>query len=134
MTAQVLVTLPDNVYERVQQLAQVRQQEIAEAIAAYLDDTLPESKVVTLTTEQIAQKAALQREKAAYIKLHPMLKKKYLGLYVAVYNEKLIDSDSNYGILYERVRSQYPNEVVLMTEVEDEPMKTIVVRSPRLIR
>ncbi len=134
MTAQVLVTLPDSVYERVQQLAQVRQQEIAEAIVEYLDDTLPENEAVTLTAEQIAQKSALQREKAAYIKLHPMLKQKYLGLYVAIYNGKLIDSDSNYGMLYERVRGQYPNEVILMTEVEDEAMKTIVVRSPRLIR
>ena len=134
MTAQVLVTLPDSVYERAQQLAEVRQQEIAEAIAAYLDDTLPECPVAALTTEKIAQKSALQREKSAYIKLHLMLKKQYLGLYVAIYNGNLIDSDSNYGILHERIRSQYPNEVVWMAEVEDEPMQTIVVRSPRLVR
>lgn len=134
MPAQVLVTLPDSVYERVQQLAQVHQQEIAEAIAEYLETNLPSVEPTRQIPEtRSTQKAALAREKAAYIRMHPMLKEKYFGQHVAIYQGELIDMDSDYGQLYERIRARYPNEIVWLATVTEEPIETIVVRSPRFV-
>lgn len=134
MTAQVLVTLPDSVYERVQRFAEAHQQGIAEAIAEYLDSTLPREEAIVSSAKQGRHSIALRREKAAYIAMHAILKEQYLGRYVAFYGGNLIDTDKDYGALYERVRSRYPDEVVLVTQVQEEPVKTIHVRSPRLGR
>lgn len=134
MAAQVLVTLPDSVYERVQQLAEAHQQGIAEAIAEYLEANLPvvEPARQVIATHTI-QKSALAREKAAYLKLHPMLKGKYFGQHVAIYQGELIDVDTDYGQLYERIRARYPNQIVWLATVTEDPIETIVVRSPRFV-
>ena len=134
MTAQILVTLPDKVYQRVQWLAQARQQDVAEAIAEYLDATLPVAEPSRQAVATIAgQKAVLAREKAAYIKMYPMLKEKYFGQHVAIYQGELIDSDTDYGQLYERIRERYPKEIVWLATVTEEPIETIIVRSPRFV-
>ncbi|MCE7981448.1 MAG: hypothetical protein DYG89_09670 [Caldilinea sp. CFX5] len=54
------------------------------------------------------QSAALAREEAAYIRLHPQLKVTHFGRYVAIYQGKLIDADDTFGALVERVRRNFP--------------------------
>jgi hypothetical protein len=77
--------------------------------------------------------AAVEREMQAYIALHPMLKEKYLGQHVAIYDGQLIDVDEDFDALYRRIDVQYPDEFVWLATVEEEAMPTLVFRSPRLL-
>jgi hypothetical protein len=79
------------------------------------------------------EETAVKREMQAYITLHPMLKEKYLGQHVAIYEGKLIDVDQDYGALCQRIDAQYPNEFVWLATVGEEAMPTLVFRSPRLL-
>ncbi len=130
----VVLDLPDKVYERAQHLAQVRQQAVNELLAKVLDDALPLTELETEVDDWSAEDAALEREMQAYIAMHPQLKEKYLGQHVAVYGGKLIDHDQDFDALYERVRKQYPDEVVWISTVKAEPIEIIYIRSPRLIQ
>ncbi len=83
--------------------------------------------------EETEREAAIRREEAAFRKLHPSLYKQYAGEYVAVYNEQLIDSDSDQVALYRRVRKQHPGEFIWIAPVNENPDEVLVFRSPRLL-
>jgi hypothetical protein len=129
MTLHVNVPLSESTYKRVKQWADSRRQDVGEAIAEYLDDTLPtaDNHAVPLSEED----EAVAREEAAYIRLHPQLKKTHFGQYVAVHNGRLIDQDTDYGAILKRVDQQYPDEFVWVAKVEDEAIGTLYFRSPR---
>ena len=63
--------------------------------------------------------------------MHPTLKEKYYGKHVAIYEGKLIDVDEDGQALYRRIDAHYPNTFVWMTEVKDEPIDVVYMRSPR---
>ena len=79
------------------------------------------------------REAAMIREEAAFRELHPSLYKQYAGEYVAIYNEQLIDSDSDQVALYRRTRKQYPGEFIWIAPVNDTPDEVLVFRSPRFL-
>ncbi len=76
----------------------------------------------------------MQQEIAAYHQMHPALLLKYKGAQVAIHQGQLVDFDSDLLSLFLRIRERYPDEVVLIRQVYDEPEKVYVVRSPRLER
>jgi hypothetical protein len=78
------------------------------------------------------REAAMQREEAAFRRLHPTLYKQHAGQYVAIYNEQLIDSDQNQIALYRRVRQQHPGEFIWVGPVHETPDEVLIFRSPRL--
>ncbi|MEM7534858.1 MAG: DUF5678 domain-containing protein [Chloroflexota bacterium] len=82
--------------------------------------------------EESALNRAMWREEMAYRRLHPSLLDTYLGQYVAIYDEQLIDHDMDELELYLRVRKQFGDEFVLMTQVEDEAEAVYTFRSPKL--
>ncbi|MCX6044962.1 MAG: DUF5678 domain-containing protein [Chloroflexi bacterium] len=134
MTAQILVTLPDKVYQRVQWLAQARQQDVAEAIVKILDETLP----VDVADEDFGDLSeldqAVEREIAAYHAMHATLWEEYPGQHVAIYGGQLIDHDRDGVALSQRIDQQYPDEFVLMRKVESEPERVLYFRSPRMVK
>ena len=135
MTEQVTVTLPNQLYKRVQRLAQTKQRQLAETIVDHLEATLPFTESVPSSDEMhMNQSAALAHEEAAYVRLHPQLQLTHLGRYVAIYQGKLIDEDDTLGPMVERVRSKLPNQVVWMTQVKAEPIQTLIKRGNRLLR
>ena len=134
MTTQVVLELPDQVYERAQHLAQLRQQAVAEVNTDVLDDVLPLDDINAESESSTATDDPLDREMQAYITMHPRLKEQYFGQHVAIYQGQLIDHDKDFDALYERVRQQYPDEIVWMSTVKAEPIETIYVRSPRWIQ
>lgn len=77
---------------------------------------------------------ALDREMQAYIAMHPQLKEKFFGQHVAIFQEELIDHDENYDNLIERVREKYPTETVWISTVSDDAIRTVHMRSPRLVK
>ena len=131
MTQYVEVPLSTTTYERVQRLAKRRHQKVGEAIATFLDESLPDSILSFIPPAE--EDPDVEREMQAYIRLHPQLKEKYIGQYVAIYQGQLVDYDTNYGTLLDRVDSRYPDVFVWVTPVEEEPIGTIVFRSPRFL-
>lgn len=51
---------------------------------------------------------------------------------MAIYNGRLIDSDEQYGALFERIDAYYPDKFVWMTQVKDNAIETLFVRSFRV--
>lgn len=132
MTTQLTLNIPDRLLRRAKALATVRKQEVAEAVTEFLDTHLPATEPERIDEFPRAEQVnALEKEKQAYLRMHPMLKKQYFGRFVAVHRGELIDSDDDFAILYERIHARLPNQIVWMSKVEEEPIKTVVMRSPR---
>jgi hypothetical protein len=74
---------------------------------------------------------AVEREKAAYLALHPMLLEKYPGEYVAIHGGQLIDHDGDGVALSRRIYARFPDEFVWISPVRAQPLEEWVVRSPR---
>lgn len=116
-------------YERLSRWAELHQRDVGEAIALYLAEYLPIGERTTVPPAEADPQ--LEREKAAYERLHAALREKYSGQYVAIYSGQMVDHDSDYGALFERIDDRFPGVFVWLTRVEDEPIGTIVFRSPR---
>ncbi|HCB50210.1 MAG TPA: hypothetical protein DEP47_11985 [Chloroflexi bacterium] len=127
MANQVTVTIPQAVYDRVKQLAILRNQKVADLLAEAI--ALVEADMATPSDEQ-----RMAREEAAYQTMYDELKTKYAGEYVAIFNGQLIDHDSDELALLRRLDAQYPDDIVLMRKVSAEPEPDLRMRSPRLIR
>jgi hypothetical protein len=76
---------------------------------------------------------AMNQEGAAYRHLHPALKEKYLGQYVAIYGGNLVDYDSDQVELYLRSKKRYAGEFVWIAPVQEEAEEVYVIHSPRLV-
>lgn len=76
------------------------------------------------------QLAQLDAEIAAFEKLHPELRQKHLGEWVAVHEQKLVDHDSDRAALYKRVRAAYGRTAVLIRQVTEQPDNEIWIRTP----
>ena len=107
-----------------QELVQLLEQETAANGIA-----IPEKEEV----EETKREAAMLREEVAFRKLHPSLYKQYAGEYVAIYNEQLIDSDSDQVALYRRIRKQHTGQFIWIAPVKENPDEVLVFRSPRLL-
>jgi hypothetical protein len=129
MIEQITISIPQTLYRRARELARSRNRPVDDVLVELLDQVLPPDENEAVDDEE----TAVKREMQAYITLHPMLKEKYLGQHVAIYEGKLIDVDQDYGALYQRIDAQYPNEFVWLATVEEEAMPTLVFRSPRLL-
>jgi len=76
------------------------------------------------------QLAQLDAEIAAFEKLHPELRQKHLGEWVAVHEQKLVDHDNDRAALYKRVRAAYGRTAVLIRQVTERPDNEIWIRTP----
>ena len=131
MTQNVNVPLSDRAYRRLKRWSEARQQDIGDAIADFLLENLPEND--TLVIPPAESDPQVEREKAAYVRLHSQLKEQYAGQYVAIHGGELVDHDPDYGVLFERIDDRYPDDFVWLTRVEEEPIGTIQFRSPRFV-
>lgn len=76
----------------------------------------------------------MEKEVAAFERLHPTLIKDYLGEYVALHQGQIVDHDHNQIVLADRIESDYPDQVVLIRQVQPQLPPPLMVRSPRLVR
>lgn len=128
MADQVTVTIPQVVYDRAQQLALLRNKEVADVLAEALE-LAEEAGREALSEEQL-----MAREEAAYQAMHKDLVARYVGEYVAIHRGQIVDHDSDELALLRRIDARYPDEVVLMKRVLPQPESELRFRSPRLIR
>lgn len=125
----ITITLPDNVYRRVQNLAEETQRDVVELVTERIVDSF-----AGYTFPIDPNRPKMIRERAAYEAMHQSLLPGYVGKYVAIYQAELIDADDDIMELDKRVRAQYPDELILITRVEPEAQRTLHFRSPRIIR
>lgn len=76
------------------------------------------------------QRAKLDQEIAEFEKLHSQLKQKYLGEWVAIHHQKLVDHDKDIGALYHRIRSKYGKTSVLIRQVTEKPIEEVSITTP----
>lgn len=134
MATKITIELPDHLYQETQEFARLHRVEMEAAISALIEQGLVSAEVEPEHSAQSSSNSSVERERAAYIALHSVLQEKYMGQYVAIYHGKLIDYDGDAAALSDRVRSRYPNEFVLVTQVRHKPIRTIDARSPRVMR
>jgi predicted transcriptional regulator len=133
MAGNVTVTISERLYRRALELARRRQESLTAVIEQALEQGLPADGPVTDTGQMDAEEAAVQRELAAFVDLHPSLKDRYGGHHVAIYEGRLVDHDLDREALYRRIAARYPDRFVWLAPVDDEPLPTLHFRSPRLV-
>jgi hypothetical protein len=108
---------------------------------------LPEgSEVYVVVTGQTAQQlpvsrndetlpadTAIAREEAAFYRMHVDLLQKYLGEYVAVYNEEMVDHDRDQVALYLRIKALYPGQFVWIVPVRETAVEEYNMRPARFV-
>ncbi len=94
------------------------------------------SSVTTLVNQAVEnylrqqQRAKLDQEIAAFEKMHPELKKSYLGEWVAVHQQALVDHDKDVPALYRRIRAKYGRTSVLIRQVSESAVEEVWSRTP----
>ncbi len=135
MTMKVTLNLDETLYERAKLLAQSQRQDIAKALTKWLEETLPAAEEGGIPKTSIqGDDAAIDREMQAYIAMHPRLLQRYRNQYVAIHNGELVDHDKEFDSLLARIDAAYPNQFVWLTKVEEQPIRELTFRSPRLTR
>ena len=113
------IVLPPDLQTRVDELASQESKSAYEVLQA---------AVRSYQRERNREK--LRKEIAAYEVMHPQIKEKYLGEWVAVHDGQLVDHDPDRAALYMRVRQAYGNLSVLIREVTEEPSRDLWLRTP----
>jgi hypothetical protein len=126
MSTQITLTIPDNVYQQAEQVAQTSNRPVTEVLAETLVSAFPPLDVNS-------NREAMQREVAAFEIMHSDLWKQYAHQYVAIFQKKVIDHDIDELALVERIDKKYPEAVVLIRQVLPQLPKALVFRSPRLV-
>lgn len=75
------------------------------------------------------QQEQVSAEAKHYRQQHADLKKRYIGLFVAMLNGEVIDSDREFLPLHKRIRKQHGNRGVFITQVNQEPLQTLQRRN-----
>lgn len=122
MSEQITLTIPTSLYRRASRIARLHQKDVA--------DVLVEAIVLA---EEEGEETAVDREEAAFRRLHPILRQKYQGQYVAIYGGELVDHDTDQLALFLRMRQQYPDQFVWIAPVRSTPQEIYRMRSPRFV-
>jgi hypothetical protein len=76
------------------------------------------------------QRVKLDQEIKAYESMHSELRVNYLGQWVAIHEQKLIDHDSDRLALYRRIREKYGRISVLLRQVTEQLIEEVWLRTP----
>lgn len=78
--------------------------------------------------------AQMREEERAFDEMKERLAADYLGEFVAVFQQTVVDHDSNELALLTRISECYPDEVVLIRQVLEQEEPPFLFRSPHLVR
>ena len=129
MSEQITITVSSDVYEHIVEQAEQSQRHISELVEDVVSSAFDRPK-----PHIHPQRTQMLKEIAAYKQMHPQLVEQYLGQYVAIYQGKLIDHDTNSEALHLRIRASYPDKIILQRKVERDADPVLHFRSPRIIR
>lgn len=123
---QITLTIPDDIYEEVEAVAERQNRSVEEILTETINQTFEPFPL----DENHAQMA---QEMESYKKIHPELWGKYPREFVAVMGGQVIDHDSDLTKLAIRIEENYPDRVVLLEEVLATLPPVLYMRSPRFI-
>lgn len=103
-------------------------EEIASQYGLEADDLL--NKALKNYRRQL-EETKIEAEKQHFLRQHSLLKKNYLGRFIALHHGQIVDHDQDFETLHRRIRQKYGREAILMRRVEEEPDRPLVWRSPR---
>ncbi|MEM7533748.1 MAG: DUF5678 domain-containing protein [Chloroflexota bacterium] len=79
-----------------------------------------------LNPEDVEDERIMAQEMEAYRQMHPELLKKYPHQYVVIHQGELVDRDTDYSVLIERVYENYSEtRVILVRQVLPEIIPTL---------
>ncbi len=125
MSTQIVLEVPDDIYERVERLAVTTEREVAEVLLDTITRTFSPFPVDP-------NRSVMNRNIEKFKALHAELVMTHLGQFVAICDDKLVDHDPDPVTLLQRVRTQYPDKVVLRRKVETVPEHQLRIRHPRI--
>ena len=73
---------------------------------------------------------ALNRESAAYAEIHASLWQTIPGMWIAMYEGRIVDQDDDPRALHLRVRDRFGETPILMCQVGPTPQEEIWMRTP----
>jgi hypothetical protein len=125
LSRQVLLQVSDEIYQQANRIA-VRTRR---AVADVLLETITRSFAPLPIDDN---RPAMNRNVEAFTVLHAELVKQYLGQCVAIHEGELVDHDADPVALLHRIRTRFPDQVVLRRKVEPLPEREIRIRHPRI--
>lgn len=126
MEGEATLTIPVELYQRIERLAAVREASVDYFVQDMLIQAVDQMEIT-------ADEAKIDLEDAAYEAMHPELFEKYAGQYVAIHKGKLVDVDEDPMALYLRMDERFPDEVILIKQVTELPEPDLYVPSFRLL-
>ncbi|MDM8527977.1 hypothetical protein QUF58_07150 [Anaerolineales bacterium HSG24] len=117
------IMVEEQLYQQAEVTAQIHQTDLTDLFSQALRRYLWE-----LDRRKIAQEGELYR------KQHADLKKKYLGVYIAMHQGQVVDHDAEFDLLRQRVRQQFGRTPVMMTLVTEEVDQPLTSHSFRMKR
>lgn len=133
MATQVTLTVPDELYHRAERIARLKEQDIKDLFTEVLTESIMQEETLVQDTLAYEPSEVVEREKAAYIAMHPILWQRYPREHVAILGGKVVDHDTDGVALSRRVYERYPDDFVLIRQVEPEPDRVLQFRSPRFV-
>ena len=123
----VSIGIPQKLFQRVQALASERHQAVPDLLEEAIE--LVESSLPVDDKED----HQMFLEEEAYQTMHHELMVQFVGQYVAIFQGKVVDNDQDEMALLDRINARFPQQIVLLKQVQPLPEPDIFVRSPRLI-
>ena len=127
MSTQITLTIPDNVYQQVEGMAQSTNRQVTEILTETILSAF-------LPLHINKRRAAMQREVAAFEAMHSDLWKQYPHHFVAIHQGGVVDHDVEELALVQRIETRYPDTVVLIRAVLPRLPQPLVFRSPRFVK
>ena len=125
MSTQILLTVPDDLYRQVEK--------VADAASRNVPDLLLDTIARSFAPFPVDRNRSEMNENAtAYQSLHAQLVKRYLGQTVAIHDGQLVDHDPDPVVLLQRIRTHFPDRVVLRRKVELSVERELRIRHPRI--
>ncbi|MBX3052605.1 MAG: hypothetical protein KF753_14075 [Caldilineaceae bacterium] len=115
------VTLDEPTTQQLEGLARSRSMDVAELAEEAIRSHL-----------RAVRRAAMDREAAAFVRLHPQLLATIPGEYAAIFNGELVDHDEDQLAVLSRVQKAFSGMPVLIRQVTSIAEPTITIYSPRL--
>lgn len=127
MYKEVTLPLPEEMYNQAEAIAKLTNRSLAEVLIEYI--TMPDTD--NLENRKTNGESDIDKEEAAFIRLHPWLWKTYPHEYVAIHDGELVDHDADQVALFLRIKERFPTKFVWIAPVQEKPIEEYVVRSPR---
>ena len=121
MGTQVVLDVPEEVYREVEELAVTTERDITDVLL----------EAVTRTFSPIPvnpSRSVMNQNVETYKELYPELVLTHLGQFVAICDGRLVDHDPDPVSLLQRVRTRFPEKVVLRRKVETVPEHQLQIR------